>query len=83
MEYIRSGRKRRILASKEVILSAGAINSPHLLMLSGIGNAQHLQEKGIDVIHDSPGVGELILLNFDSYNEILLFLRSKSPRPHC
>lgn len=59
VEYIRNGRKRRILAKNEVILSAGAINSPQLLMLSGIGSQQHLQGKGIQVIHDSPGVGKL------------------------
>lgn len=58
VEYIRNGQKRRIFATKEVILSAGAINSPHLLMLSGVGNKQHLEEKGIQVIHDSPGVGK-------------------------
>lgn len=63
VEYIRNGRKRRILATKEVILSAGAINSPQLLMLSGIGAQGHLQEKGIPVIHDSPGVGKLIYSN--------------------
>ena len=42
----------------EVILSAGAIGSPHLLMLSGVGPAEHLQSMGIGVVHDSPGVGK-------------------------
>lgn len=58
VEYIKNGQKQVVLARKEVILSGGAINTPHLLMLSGIGPAEHLQEKGINVIHDSPGVGE-------------------------
>ncbi len=46
-----------IRANREVILSGGAYNSPQLLMLSGIGPAQHLKAKGIEVLHDSPGVG--------------------------
>lgn len=52
-----SGR-RRYVARREIILSAGAINSPQLLQLSGIGPAKLLQEHGIDVVHHSPGVGE-------------------------
>ncbi|KAF3426368.1 hypothetical protein E2986_13520 [Frieseomelitta varia] len=58
VEFIREGRKHVVHARKEVILSAGAINSPQLLMLSGIGPRQHLQQVGIPVIHDSPGVGQ-------------------------
>lgn len=45
-------------ASKEVILSAGAINSPQLLMLSGVGPTIELMQHGIKIIQDSPGVGE-------------------------
>ena len=58
VEFIRGGRREVVHARKEVILSAGAINSPQLLMLSGIGPRRHLEELGIPVIHDSPGVGQ-------------------------
>jgi choline dehydrogenase len=58
VEILQNGNLRRILARKEVILSAGAIASPQLLQLSGIGNGTFLQEHGIDVVHHLPGVGE-------------------------
>ncbi|XP_076045654.1 glucose dehydrogenase [FAD, quinone]-like [Oratosquilla oratoria] len=45
-------------ATREVIVSAGAINTPYLLLLSGVGSSQHLQEHGIDVVADIPGVGQ-------------------------
>lgn len=51
------GRVRIAKARAEVILSAGAIGSPQLLMLSGVGEGAHLAEHGIDVIRDLPGVG--------------------------
>jgi len=47
-----------VRSNYEVILSGGTINSPHLLMLSGIGPKKHLKEKGINVVCDLPGVGE-------------------------
>ncbi|MBR8829494.1 MAG: choline dehydrogenase [Gomphosphaeria aponina SAG 52.96 = DSM 107014] len=58
VEYIRDGVKQEVHIYKEVILSAGAVNSPQLLMVSGIGDGSHLQDLGIDVIVDLPGVGQ-------------------------
>jgi choline dehydrogenase-like flavoprotein len=58
VEIVEGGRMQRIEATSEVILTAGAIGSPKLLMLSGIGPAAHLKEKGIAEIHDLPGVGQ-------------------------
>lgn len=57
VEYLRGGQKYEVYAKREVILSAGAINSPHLLMLSGIGPRSNLEKVGVPVLHDSPGVG--------------------------
>ena len=54
----RGGVWQTVKAGKEVILSGGSINSPQLLMLSGIGEAAQLQEHGIDVVADLPGVGK-------------------------
>ncbi|KAG6606618.1 Choline dehydrogenase [Phytophthora cinnamomi] len=48
---------RRVQAAKEVILSGGAINSPQLLMLSGVGDARHLKEVGVPLVHHLPAVG--------------------------
>jgi len=52
-----NGQGHHFVASREVILSGGAINSPQLLMLSGIGPADDLRKLGIDVVLDAPGVG--------------------------
>ena len=57
IEYVRQGALRTARARREVILAAGAIATPQLLMLSGVGPASHLQEHGIAVMRDLPGVG--------------------------
>jgi len=57
VEIDTGGEPKVIRARREVIVSGGAYNSPHLLMLSGIGPAAHLKDHGIAVVHDSPGVG--------------------------
>lgn len=56
--FTRRGRTQTIKAYREVIVCAGAINSPQVLMTSGIGPAGHLREHGIEVRHDLPGVGQ-------------------------
>ncbi len=63
----RRGRPERIRAAREVIVSAGAIGSPKLLMLSGIGRGDDLRALGIDVVHDLPGVGRNLQDHFDVY----------------
>jgi choline dehydrogenase-like flavoprotein len=57
LEIEQAGERRVLQARREVVLCGGAINSPQLLMLSGIGPAAHLREKGIEVLCDLPGVG--------------------------
>ncbi|AWB84837.1 GMC family oxidoreductase [Corynebacterium liangguodongii] len=61
-------RKASIRAEREVIISAGAINSPQLLMLSGIGPKEHLESFGIEALVDSPGVGS----NLQDHPEVVI-----------
>jgi choline dehydrogenase len=65
----------RTIAAGEVILSGGAINSPQLLQLSGIGAADHLSTLDISVVHDLPGVGE----NLQDHLEVYVQRSSKLP----
>jgi choline dehydrogenase len=58
VEYERGGSVETATAEGEVIVCGGTVNSPQLLLLSGVGPADHLREIGVDVVHDLPGVGE-------------------------
>jgi len=58
VEFVQGGVTRRATAAREVILSGGAVNSPQLLQLSGVGEGGLLQSLGIPVVRESPGVGE-------------------------
>lgn len=64
--YSQNGRRYNVRAKREVILSAGSINSPQLLLLSGIGPKEHLKSVNIRAVHDLPGVGQN-LHNHQSY----------------
>ena len=57
VEFSQDGALRQARARREVLLCGGSINSPQLLQLSGIGPGELLQEHGIEVVHDLPGVG--------------------------
>ena len=57
VEYARGDRTVRADATRAVIMCAGAISSPQILMLSGVGPAEHLREVGVSVVHNLPGVG--------------------------
>ncbi|MDP2008304.1 MAG: FAD-dependent oxidoreductase [Rubrivivax sp.] len=57
VEVLIDGTRQRLTARREVLLSAGALKSPQLLMLSGIGPGAQLQQHGLAVLHDLPGVG--------------------------
>jgi len=56
--FKQQGQDRDVRANREVLLSGGALQSPHLLLLSGIGPGDELKRQGIDVVHDLPGVGK-------------------------
>ncbi|AGB25008.1 choline dehydrogenase-like flavoprotein [Mycobacterium sp. JS623] len=78
VEFEQLGARRVVTARREVVLCGGAINSPQLLMLSGIGAGDHLAEHGIDVVANIPDVGTNLLdhlvvpLGFDVPNDTLL-----------
>ncbi len=57
VEFSRGGAVEKVEAVREVILSAGAVGSPHILQLSGVGDAEHLAKIGVPVVHELRGVG--------------------------
>jgi choline dehydrogenase len=75
VEYARSARRKRSVRAGEVIVCGGAINSPQLLQLSGVGAASELAQHGIDVVSDLPGVGE----NLQDHLEVYVQHGSKQP----
>ena len=75
VRYSQGGQAFEAKASAEVILAGGAINSPQLLKLSGIGPAAELASHGLDVICDRPGVGE----NLQDHLEFYFQIASKKP----
>jgi choline dehydrogenase len=75
VEYKHRGKTHTVRAAREVILSAGAIQSPHLLQLSGVGPARPLQAMGIPVVADLAGVGD----NLQDHLQIRLIYRVKKP----
>ncbi|MDH4159771.1 MAG: choline dehydrogenase [Actinomycetota bacterium] len=75
VDYVRAGRMHRSVSAGEVILCGGAINTPQLLQLSGVGNAKDLGELGINVVADLPGVGA----NLQDHLEVYIQYASKQP----
>lgn len=75
VEFMHQGRRKTALAFRETILSGGPINSPQLLMLSGVGPAEQLREAGIEVVHDLPGVGE----NLQDHLEVTVQVECTQP----
>ena len=75
VDYMRGGRLQRSVDAGEVILCGGAINTPQLMQLSGVGDAEHLRSLGIDVVADLPGVGA----NLQDHLEVYIQYSSKQP----
>jgi choline dehydrogenase-like flavoprotein len=78
VEFVRNGEIQTLHARQEVILSAGALATPKLLMLSGIGRAAHIAGHGIKVLHDLPGVGQ----NLQDHVEISLVYQLNGPHSY-
>ena len=75
LKYLHQGQERIAHAENEIVLSGGAVNSPKLLLLSGIGPADELQALGIDVVYDLPGVGK----NFQDHMDVYIAAECSQP----
>lgn len=75
VEYEQGGQIKRLMARREVVIAASSINSPKLLMLSGIGPAAHLAEHGIDLVADRAGVGQ----NLQDHLELYIQMAASQP----
>lgn len=72
---VQRGRKIEVIYGNEIILSGGAINTPQILQLSGIGDSAHLSKFGIETVHHLPGVGE----NLQDHLEVYVQYQCKKP----
>ncbi|MCW9044941.1 MAG: choline dehydrogenase [Alphaproteobacteria bacterium] len=75
--YQKNGKTQEVRATREIVLSGGAFQSPQLLQLSGIGVANELKPHGIDIIHELPGVGK----NLQDHMDVILNYRTSSYEP--
>ena len=75
VEYEQGGQVHQVFAEREIILCGGTINSPQLLLLSGVGDAEHLGEHDIPVVHHLPGVGQ----NLQDHLAFLVQVKCKQP----
>jgi len=73
VHYERKGAEHKIFCNNEVVLCAGALQSPQLLMLSGVGDREHLQQMGVHCIHHLPGVGQ----NLQEHADVVVVNESK------
>ena len=86
VEIARDGRLLRVHAAREVILCGGTVNSPQILMLSGIGPPEELARHGIEVVHDLPGVGRNLqdhvdcVLSFECRKPVTLYRHLRADR---
>ena len=75
VEIALGGRARQVRAAREVVLSAGTVNSPQILLLSGIGPPEELERHGIEMVHDLPGVGR----NLQDHVDCVLSYECREP----